>query len=178
MTQRLDLAPGKYQLHVAARASNARTTGAIRYDLDVPDFTKAPLSISGITLTSVAAARVPAPKPEQAFVDVVPDVPSTRREFSTNDTLTLFWDVYDTRVSTPHRVAIDAVISGDDGRVMFKAADERQSEELGTRAGGFVHRIKVPLKAFAPGRYVLRVEARMLIGEGATASRELEFRVR
>lgn len=178
MTQRLDLAPGQYQLHVAARASNARATGAIRYDLDVPDFTKAPLSISGITLTSVAAARVPTPKPEQAFADVVPDVPSTRREFSTDDTLTLFWDVYDTRVSTPHRVAIDATISGDDGRVMFKASGERQSEELGTSPGGFVHRIKVPLKEFAPGRYVLRVEARMLIADGADASRELEFTVR
>src|SRR5690606_21703669 len=100
MTRRLDLAPGKYQLHVAARATNGRTAGAVRYDLDVPDFTKAPLSISGITLTSIAAARVPAPKPEQAFIDVVPEVPSTRREFLANDTLTLFWDVYDTRVST------------------------------------------------------------------------------
>jgi VWFA-related protein len=178
MAQRLDLSPGKYQLHVAARTSNARRTGAVRYDLDVPDFTKQPLSISGIAVTSVAAARVPAPRPEQAFLDVVPDLPSTRREFSSDDTLSLFWDVYDTRVATPHRVAITATITGDDGRVMFKAADERASEELGTRPGGFVHRIKVPLQSFAPGRYVLRVEARMLIADGGTAVRELEFRVR
>ena len=108
----------------------------------------------------------------------VPEIPSTRREFLANDTLTLFWDVYDTRMSTPHRVAITATISGDDGRVAFKANDERNSDELGTKGGGFVHRIKVPLKGFAPGRYVLRVEARMLTGEGASASRELEFRVR
>jgi VWFA-related protein len=178
MTQRLDLAPGKYQLHVAARASNSRATGGIRYDLDVPDFTKAPLAMSGIALTSLAAARVPAPKPEQAFIDVVPEVPSTRREFSANDTLTLFCDVYDTRLSTPHRVAIATTVTGDDGRVAFKSGDERKSEEIQGKSGGFTHLVKIPLTGFAPGRYVLRVEARTMLEEGSVASRELEFTVR
>jgi hypothetical protein len=34
------------------------------------------------------------------------------------------------------------------------------------------------LKEFAPGRYVFRVEARALVSDGATVTREVEFRVR
>lgn len=178
VTRRFDLAPGRYQFHVAARAANSRAVGAVTYDVDVPDFTKEPLAISGLTLTSLAAARVPTPQPEKAFLDVVPEVPTTWREFRASDTLTLFADVYDTRVSTPHRVAIATTITADDGRVAFNAADERRSEELGTKGGGYGHQVKIPLRGFTPGRYVLRLEARMLLAQGTTAARELEFTVR
>jgi VWFA-related protein len=178
ITRRFDLPPGRYQLHVAARASNSRAVGAVTYDLDVPDFTKPALSISGLALTSTVAARVPTPQPEKAFLDVVPEVPTTRREFSARDTLSLFSDVYDTRGSVPHRVAITTTVTADDGRVAFKSSDERRSEEIGTKSGGFTHAVKIPLAGFPAGRYVLRVEARMMLGDGAVAARELEFRVR
>lgn len=178
MTRRLDLPPGRYQLHVAARAGNSRAVGAVLYDLDVPDFSKLPLSISGLTLTSREAAQVPTPQPEKAFLEVVPDVPTAWREFGTSDTLTLFSEVYDTRGSTPHRVSIATTVTADDGRVAFSAADERTSDELGTRSGGFGHQAKIPLRGFAPGRYVLRVEARIMLADGAVAAREIEFAVR
>ena len=58
---------------------------------------------------------------------------------------------------------------------MFNAADERRSEEIQGDTGGFGHTLKIPLAGWRPGRYVLRVEARMLLSNGAMASRELEF---
>lgn len=177
MTRRFDLAPGRYQLRVAARAASSRAVGGITYDLDVPDFTKAPLAISGLSLTSVAAARVPTPPADKAFLEVVPDVPTTLRAFRAGDTLALFAEVYDNRASTPHRVAITTTVTGDDGRVAFNAAEERQSEEIQTKSGGFVESLKIPLEGFAPGRYVLRMEARIMLSGGAVASRELEFRI-
>jgi len=121
---------------------------------------------------------MPTPAPDKAFLDLVPHVPTAVRDFVAADTLSLFTDVYDNRASTPHRVAITTTVTGDGGRVAFSAADERRSAEIGTRTGGFGHTLKIPLAGFAPGRYVLRVDAKMLSADGAAASRELEFRVR
>ncbi len=178
MTRRFDLAPGRYQLRVAARATNSGAVAGISYDLDVPDFAKPALSMSSIALMSAAASRMPTPAPDKAFLDLVPHVPTAVRDFVAADTLSLFTDVYDNRASTPHRVSITTTVTADDGRVAFSAADERRSEEIGTRTGGFGHTMKIPLAGFAPGRYVLRVDAKMLSADGAAASRELEFRVR
>ncbi|HJR60277.1 MAG TPA: VWA domain-containing protein [Vicinamibacterales bacterium] len=178
MTRRFDLAPGRYQLRVAARAANSRAVGGISYDLDVPDFTKPPLAISGIALMSAAGSRIPTPPPDKDFLEVLADAPTALREFAAGDTLSVFAEVYDNRAGTPHRVAITTTATADDGRVIFTAADERRSEEIQAKSGGFGHSIKVPLAGMAAGRYVLRVEARTLLSDGASASRELEFRVR
>jgi hypothetical protein len=75
-------------------------------------------------------------------------------------------------------VAIATTVIGDDGRLAFNAADERSSEEITGKTGGYVHQARIPLRGFAPGRYLLRVEARIMLSEGAVASRELEFTVR
>ena len=93
------------------------------------------------------------------------------------DTLLLLADIYDNRLSTPHRVAIATTVTGDDGRVTFNSTDERSSEEIQGKSGGFTHTQKIPLARFAPGRYVLRIEARMMLSEPGVVSRELEFRV-
>ena len=176
--RRFDLPPGRYQFHVAARAANSRAVGGVKYDLDVPDFSKLPLSISGLALTSGAAARVPSPQPEKGFLEIVPEVPTTWREFPSGDTIKLFTHIYDTRTSTPHRVAVTTTVTGDDGRVAFSNADERRSEEISNKTSGFVHQLQIPLRGYAPGRYVLRLEARIMLEDGPVAARELEFTVR
>ena len=66
----------------------------------------------------------------------------------------------------------------DDGKVVFTAQDERSSSDLQGKTGGYGYTLNLPLAQFAPGRYVLRVEARTLLSNGGTAARELEFRVR
>ena len=65
----------------------------------------------------------------------------------------------------------------DDGREMFAAADERSSEELQGKKGGYGYTREFPLGDLPPGRYVLRVTAKSLVGN-ATATREVEFRIR
>jgi hypothetical protein len=46
----LTLTPGRYQLRIAARSATLGRTGSVYADLDVPDFSKAPLSLSGVAL--------------------------------------------------------------------------------------------------------------------------------
>jgi hypothetical protein len=100
------------------------------------------------------------------------------REFPQSDTLSLFAEVYDNQTRVTHRVAITTSVVGDDGRVLFTTDDERSSKELEGKKGGYGYTTKIPLKQLAPGRYVLRVDAKTLLSNGGTAMRELEFRVR
>ena len=178
LTRRLDVPPGRYQLRVAARESNGATVGSVTLDLDVPDFSKAPLSMSGIALTSAAASRRITANPDPAFKDVLPASPTAMREFPAGDTLSLFTEIYDNQRAA-HRVAIKTTVTADDGRVVFTSSDERKSDELrGAKGGGYGHTANIPLKDVPPGRYVLRVEAQTLLAGGATSARDIEFRVR
>ena len=176
--RRLDLPPGRYQLRVAARAANSTAVGALIHDLDVPDFSKPPLAISGVALMSAVTSRIPTPPPGKDFFEVLRDVPTATREFSRADILGFFAEVYDNRVSTPHIVTITSTITADDGTVLAKGSDVRRSEEIGGKSGGFGHAQKVPLKTFAPGRYVLRLEARSSLPDMPSVVREVEFQVR
>jgi hypothetical protein len=73
---------------------------------------------------------------------------------------------------------IKTTVTADDGKVVFTSHDERRSDELGGKTGGYGYAATVPLKNLAPGRYVLEVAAESSLNKGGAASRELEFRIR
>jgi hypothetical protein len=178
INRRLAVPPGKYQVRVGVRESGGGSIGSVVYDLEVPDFSKSDLAMSGILLTSAYASRWPTANPDPEFKEVLPAPPAAIREFPQNDTIALFTEIYDNQTKVPHRVAIKTSILADDGKALFTANDERRSEELKGAKGGYGYTTSIPLKEFPPGRYVLRVEAQTLLSGGATAMRELEFRVR
>ena len=178
IARRLEVPPGKYQLRVGARESGGGAVGSVLYDLEVPEFSKSPLSMSGILLTSAYASRIPTANPDPDFKQVLPAPPVAVREFPRNDTLGLFVEVYDTQVKAPHRVAIKTTILDEAGKALVSMSDERRSEELQGGKGGYGYHTNLELKDLPPGRYVLRVDAETLLKDGGTASRELEFTVR
>jgi hypothetical protein len=178
LMRRLTVPPGRYQIRVAVREGNGGAIGTLSYDLDVPDFSKSSLQMSGITLAAASAIRIPTANPDPALKDVLPGPPTAVREFGRNDTLALFAEIYDNQTSAVHRVSIGAKVLADDGRVVFTGEDERSSSDLQGKKGGYGYMLNIPLTQFAPGRYVLRLEARTLLANGGTAARELEFRVR
>jgi hypothetical protein len=110
--------------------------------------------------------------------DVLPGPPTANRDFPRGDTLALFAEVYDNQPTPPHRVSIASSVLTDDGREMLTAADERASDELQGRKGGYGYRRELPLGDLPPGRYVLRVTAKSLAASGGSATREVEFRIR
>ena len=138
--------------------------------------------MSGLALSSVSGARVPTASPDPGvneFKDVLPAPPSASREFPRGDTLSVFGEVYDNLGATPHRVFITTTVRADDGKVVFTTSDERSSDELkGSSGGGYGHTAKIPLAEFAPGRYVIQVEAKPSIGNAPGVSRDVEFTVR
>jgi len=176
--RRLTVPPGRYQIRVAAKESNGKEVGTVTQTLDVPDFSKGALQMSGIVVAAQSAIRTPTANPDPQLKDVLPGAPTATREFPRGDTLAIFTEVYDNQPAPLHRVSISSAILAEDGREMFAAADERSSEELQGKKGGYGYTRELPLAQLAPGRYVLRVSARSLASNAATTTREVEFRIR
>ena len=119
LLNRIDLPPGRYQLRIAAHESGGGALGSVLYDLDVPDFYKAPFSMSGLTITSMAASALPTAKADEQLKAMLPAPPAALRTFPPNDELAIFAEVYDNAASTPHKVDITTTVTSDhrQGRV-------------------------------------------------------------
>jgi hypothetical protein len=174
---RVPLPPGLYDLRVAGRDAGSGRVGAVRFSLEVPDFTQTPLSMSGVVLTADRAGQVPNPRPDEDLAKVLPASPIATRTFATADQLTLFVEVYDNQTAD-HAVQFQTTVQGEDGRVRFKQDEQRSTAELNGKSGGFGYLASVPLADLGPGSYVLRVEARSSLNADTVASRELQFTVR
>ena len=175
---RVELPPGRYQLRVAAHDSGSGKVGTVIYDLDVPDFSKGALSMSGIAITSTAGSVQPTLRADPQLVQVLPGPPIGRRTFQRDDEMALFAEVYDNQGSTKgHKVEITATVTTDEGKVLFKNNEVRESSELGGKRGGYGYTTRIPLKDLAPGRYVLTVSARSTLGDGSTVQRQVQFTI-
>lgn len=174
---RVDLPPGRYQLRVAARDSERAAVGSIIYDLEIPDFYKEQISMSGVTLTSLAAGSMMTARPDEQLKAVLPAPPIAMRTFANNDELAVFAEVYDNSGKALHKVDIITSVLTDEGKPVFKTEDERDSAELKGAKGGFGYATRVPLSGLPPGLYVLNVEARSRLGTNTSVTRQVQFRV-
>ena len=177
MLNRIDLPPGKYQLRIAAHDPSGGNVGSVQYDLQVPDFAKVPFSISGLVVTSAAGSGLPTVKADEQLKPMLPGPPVAMRAFPQNDEIALFTEVYDNAGATPHKVDIVTTVTTDEGKVLFKTDETRDSTDLGGKRGGYGYTTRVPLKDLALGSYVLKVEAKSRLGQTPPVARELQFTV-
>ena len=177
MLNRLDLPPGRYQLRFAAHDSGGGAVGSVLYDLEVPDFAKSPISMSGIALTSQAGSLRPTVRPDEQLRGVLPAPPIALRTFPQDDEVALFAEIYDNSASTPHKVDITSTVTTDEGKVLFKTEEERDSSDLGGKTGGYGYTTRIPMKDLAPGPYVLAVSARSRVSPNPTVQRQVRFYV-
>jgi VWFA-related protein len=176
LVSRIDLKPGRYTLRVAARESGG-LIGSVPYELEVPDFSKNEMSISGLVLTAATAGMTPTGRNDEQLKQVLPGPPTVARDFVRDDMLAVFAEVYDNQPGKPHKVDIRTSVIGEDGRTVFTTEDERESSELKGAKGGYGYTAQIPLKDIAAGAYVLRVEARSRLEVDKPVVRETEFRV-
>jgi hypothetical protein len=167
------LPPGRYQLRAAALAADARTNGAVQYDLEVPDFTKARVALSSVALAS-SWAPLSLTAADKHLDESLPE-PTTQREFSPEEELTVYAEPYDNQPAPVHKVSVTSTVRSDAGQVVFNNVVERTSDDLKSARGVST---RIPLKSLPPGLYVLTIEARSELGNPEPASRLLQFRVR
>jgi hypothetical protein len=178
VTSDLTLPPGRYQLRVAGGAATGRA-GNVVLDLEVPDFTRDPLVMSGVSLTSTAAQAAVMMPVADPLQDLLPGPMTAAREFQRGETIALYTEVYENlRSSATHSVDFRVDLRTDDGRVLSTTAEERSSKELGGRSGGYGFVARVPLQDVEPGIYVIHIEARANIGDRPVVARDVQIRVR
>jgi hypothetical protein len=177
LQSRLKLPPGRYQLRMAAREVNGGRVGSVTYDLEVPDFTKERLAMSGIVIASGQGQLVLTAKADEELKAVLPVPATASRTFRAGDALATFVEVYDNEPQPPHKVDITTSVLTDEGRVVFNTSEERSSTELQGKAGGYGVTSQIPLTGFAPGLYVLKVEATSRAGKPVTIEKQVPFRV-
>jgi hypothetical protein len=149
----------------------------VHYDLTVPDFTKVPIGISGLIISSAAGGAVPTAGSIPDMDDVLKTPPTTSRVFSTADELAVFTEVYDNQVAQAHSVDITSRLRAE-GRVqVFSNTETRSSRELGGARGGYGYTARIPLKGLAPGLYLLSVEAKSTLAGTAGVAREVQIRI-
>lgn len=172
---RIALPPGRYAIRLAARDAAAGATGSVTYDLEVPDFRKPALSLSGVLLTSMSGSAMVIAKADDQTTQVLPASPIAARTFPQNDEIALFAEIYDNQTGPAHRVDISTTIQADDGRVLFRVEDARNSSDLQRDKGGHGYALRIPLSEIAPGAYVLHVQARSRLGDQASVGRQIRI---
>jgi VWFA-related protein len=173
----LSVLPGSYQLRVAAQDSAKTRQGSAHLDIDVPDFTKDPIVLSGIAIAATADRAVAASIERDPFNGGLPGQPTTLRDFPANSEIAGFVEVYDNQPTPVHRLDINTTVRADDGQVVFTHSDERSTDELHGTPGAFAYSVRVPMTGWAPGLYVLTIDARSRVGNAKPISRVIQFKV-
>jgi hypothetical protein len=114
----LSVPPGRYQLRVAAQDSGKAKQGSAHLYLDVPDFTKDPVALSGVAIAATADRYASNPV-KDPFNGGLPGFPSTLRDFPANGEFAVWVQVYDNQPTTPHRLDITTTVKSEEGRVVF-----------------------------------------------------------
>jgi VWFA-related protein len=202
---RIDLAPGRYRLRLAAHNATAARTGSVFADVVVPDYSNAVFSATPIVL-SVAPGRVSAPR--DLFSTLLPLVPTAERTFAASDKVTAFLRIYQSgqKPIVPARVTISVrdaknevkatethALAADQfrtaGQEIMPAQDalppRRPPPGMPTPTAGdrFANlslrtadiRYALPFARLTPGEHLLTVE---IVFSDSTLRRDVRFQVR
>jgi VWFA-related protein len=165
---RLTLPVGRHEIRMAVHQPGGATGSVVAY-VEVPDFARAPLVMSGLVLTTTGAAP-PALLGDARLRGLLSADPTTRRRFARSETLTAFVEVYpEARLKVDDVVTI-ATLAPARGGTARTVPTSRVGDESG-RAG---YTVRLRLADVSPGEYVLTLEAK---AGRRSALRQLPFTV-
>ena len=167
---RLALKPGRYEVRVAVDAGPGRR-GSVYTDVEVPDFAKQPLSLSGVVLSAVPAVGS---APADAFSNLMPVIPTVRREFGRSTSAAAFVRVYQGTHGAVQPASLTARIVDTSDRAVATDVVSLTAESFKVNRSAD-YRIALPTDRLAAGEYLLTIDAT----KGRhKAGRVLRFRLR
>jgi VWFA-related protein len=159
------LRPGNYLMKLVVRENRTGKVGTFEQDLTVPNLAARPVTISSVVLGSTAA------RDEKTHLEKV--VPSVTRVFRNEQEMLVYFQAYH-----PETVPGSEQPFMSAGLVFFNEKSKafetrlqhvRQFADPKTKAANF--QLRVPLKGFAPGRYVVQVNVLDQVGGRASFAR-------
>lgn len=151
---RIELKPGRYQLRLGAFVNSLAVSGSVYYDLEVPDYGSAPVSMTGIL---VAADPAPVAAPADAFSKWMPVIPTTRRTFAPGDSVMAFTRVYQGGKGTLAPLPLTVTLTSDSGAAVHRTTQTIAAERFARGRSADVS-ITLPISRLAAGEYLLTIE--------------------
>lgn len=169
--QLLALPAGRYQLRYQVQSTLLGTGGTVFADLDVPDFSRATLALSGLSLAVAGEAGVTR---TGTLEPLLPAVPTSRRDFAVGEAIHGFVRAYQAGAER-QPVAVTVELSNASDQVERQMA--RTIDATGFDAGGGApFAFDLETGGLTPGPHLLSVTARL--PGGRTARRDVVIRVR
>jgi hypothetical protein len=173
LVTRHPVAPGGRQLRVAASVGDGRA-GSVVYPLEATDI-MAPLAISPVMMTSWMEGRTPTIVERPAPGMLQSGSPVAVREFQTDDELELYAEIRKRAPAAPRGIQIATSVLREDGEVVTVEREVMDAHRADER---YTYRLRLQLGGYAPGRYVIAIEARAVGDAAAVARRAVSIRVR
>jgi hypothetical protein len=168
----IELPPGRYELRFGAHSGALGKDGSVYADVEVPDFAKEPLSLSGVVLSAVPGLTS---APKGAVSEIVPIVPTSLREFDRGYRVTSFLRVYEGGKNALAPVTVAIRIVNDQDASVFEESQTIGVDRFDAKARAADERVELPLARLAPGAYLLTFEA--TLGKNTTR-RDVRFSVK
>jgi VWFA-related protein len=165
---RVPVTSGRYELRLGLQTGDGRTASVYTY-VEVPDFARESLSLSGLVLSATPSPRM---APKDAFAGLIPVAPTARRVFQETDRVTAFLRVYQggSRPLVPVTITTRLVDSTN-----APVGDGVRNVDVTSfsKARSFDNRFDLPVR-LPRGEYLLSAD---VAAGGKTAQRMLRFRV-
>jgi len=162
---RLAVPPGRYEIRSAAEAPGS--AGGVFIQVDVPDFSKARLSLSGLVLGSNI-------QPPDVLAGVLPLVPTATRVFSPSAQIAAFLRVYQGGKDPLAPVQLRLRVLDASSRAAVEETITIDPARFGSGRSADAP-FQLPLSRLGEGDYLLSAEA---VRGKETARREVRFSVR
>jgi VWFA-related protein len=162
---RLALKPGRYEIRSAAETSGS--AGGVFTQLEVPDFSKARLSLSGLVLGFARNGDT------DGLADLLPIVPTAARAFPRSAQIAAFVRVYQGGKDAPVPVQMHLRIVDANTQATVDESIVLEPPRFGPRRAADCP-FQLPLSRLGEGEYLLTIEA--AAGKN-TARRDVRFRV-
>lgn len=169
---RVDLPkPGHYELRLSTHSTARTADGSVYVMVDVPDFAKEPLSLSGIVLGSNNGLAIDGAELLKALLPVTP---TTVRTFDRGEPVTAFLRAYEGGSSALKPFTVHTRIVNDHDQPVLDRHETVGPDRFDrTRASQLF--VRLPTSDLPPGPYLLTVDA--TLGKLAIR-REMRFSIR
>ena len=151
---RIDLKPGRYQLRIAANVGSLTTSGSLYYDVDIPKFSDARVSLSGLVLSATPSPEV---APKDALKGVIPVLPTARRTFAPSDQVRAFVRIYQGGKGALMPVPLRVFVLDTKGSAVMDSRQQLAPAQFPQDRAASVF-VPVPVDRLAAGEYLLIVE--------------------
>ena len=168
---RIVLPPGRYELRFGATLSPANLAGSLFADVEVPDFRKDPLALSGVLMEAAGSNAGPL----DAFAGLTTVVPTSSRVFTRRDSPQAFLRIYQGGDAALARASLRVRLYDRADVMVYNNRFPLPADRFDPASRSADFKFALPVAAMATGPYLLTFDAEL---GTHSAQRQVKFTYR